>query len=188
MSTYRPACVAALGFALFLVTSWVQAQSSDPDQNLVARVARNSGVKQCSAPLARMTALTLVGAKAHEVLFDLDRDQPDKMPFLSLIGMSLPVGGAVASVLAVPKEGGGCVISAERFSAAPYTCDSIAEVELKGYDVHTLLPGFKVYTSGADPKSTVSLIESIPNCLVIRRYVDFNWKPADPNSAAPVVR
>jgi hypothetical protein len=51
----------------------------------------------------------------------------------------------------------------------------VAQRELAGYRVTPLLKNFSVYTDSADPRSTVILIDSPPSCLVIRRYVEFNW-------------
>lgn len=76
-------------------------------------------------------------------------------------------------------------MQAERISVAPFTCQSVAQQELVGYRQTQLLPNFAVYTDGKDPTSSVSLIDSPPGCLVIRRYVEFNWK--DP-AAAPARR
>ena len=45
-----------------------------------------------------------------------------------------------------------------------------------GYTATRLLPTFTVYTLAQDPGSSVSLIDSPPSCLVIRRYVQYHWK------------
>ena len=93
---------------------------------------------------------------------------------------------AAASITAVPQADGECAIAAERISLAPYTCSSIAQVELKGYQASPLLPTFTVYTSAADPGATVSLIDSPPSCLIIRRHIQYGWR--DTATPAPRVR
>jgi hypothetical protein len=42
-------------------------------------------------------------------------------------------------------------------------------------------PVFSVYTDPKEPTSSVSLIDSPPGCLVIRRFVEYGWK--DPGAA-----
>jgi hypothetical protein len=51
--------------------------------------------------------------------------------------------------------------------------------------VTRLLPIYAVYTDDKEPTSSVSLIDSPPGCLVIRRYVEYGWRdPSAPATAA----
>lgn len=163
-----------------------RAQPVPTDQNLLAQASAAVGVRQCQPAIARMAALTLIGATEHDVLVDWDKKTPDTGPFFSLIGMSSKAGAALASVVAIPRPGGECAISAERFSSAPFTCDSIAQVELQGYRPTRLYPGFTVYSGSADPNSTVALIDAPPSCLIMRRYVQFDWRPPSGSPHSPV--
>lgn len=147
-----------------------------PSDNLLAQAARGVGVKQCLPAVERLSALATSGANAHDILVDWDRAQPDVGPFFSMIGMSLGRHAVAATITAVPQGKGGCTISAERISVAPFTCASIAGVELKGYAASRLLPTFTVYTVRGDAGASVSLIDSPPGCLVIRRHVQYAWQ------------
>lgn len=156
--------------------------------NLLAEAAQSVGVKQCHSVVARLATLAIAGASAHDVLVDWDRARPDAGPFFSLVGVSYGQGqSAAATITVVPQPDGGCTVAAERISVAPFTCQSIAQAELKGYVGAALLPNFNVYTLRSDPGATVSLIDSPPSCLVIRRHVQYGWKdPAGtPPAAAP---
>lgn len=150
--------------------------SKTTPQNLLADAARSVGATQCLAAIERLSALAISGSRTHEVLVDWDRKKPNTAPLFSLIGVTFPGSIAAASITAVPQAGGECAIAAERISVAPYTCKSIAEVELKGYKANLLLPMFTVYTSPTDPGASVSLIDSPPSCLIIRRHVQYGWQ------------
>ena len=160
------------------------AAPSEP--NLVAEAARSLGIAHCLPAINRLSALAIAGSRGHDVLVDWDRAQPDAGPFFSLIGINFAGQSLAATITAVPQGNSGCTVSAERISVAPYTCQSIADVELRGYSVTRLLPTFTVYTQAQDPGSSVSLIASPPGCLVIRRYVNYGWK--DPAAQHAPVR
>lgn len=152
-------------------------------QDTLTRAAASVGVKKCLPAIARLSGLTVQGARSHDVLLDWDRKQPDAGPVFSLIGLEYPNAGVAASITAIPEQGGACTVSAERISVAPYTCASIAQQELAGYQMTKLLPTFSVYTDPKEPSSSVSLIDSPPGCLVIRRFVEYGWK--DPAAVRP---
>lgn len=155
-----------------------------PAQDTLTRAAASVGVKRCLPAIMRLSSLTVQGARSHDVLLDWDRKQPDVGPVFSLIGLEYPNAGVAASITAIPEAGGSCTVSAERISVAPYTCASIAQQELAGYQMTRLLPVFSVYTDPKEPTSSVSLIDSPPGCLVIRRFVEYSWKdPAAPPAA-----
>jgi hypothetical protein len=162
-----------------------QPQGPQPQNNLLAEAARELGVKQCLPAVDRLSALAVAGSRTHDVLVDWDRTGPDTGPFFSLMGISYGPQSVAATITAIPQGNGGCTISAERISVAPYTCKSIAEVELKAYAATSLLPTFTVYTQKTDPGASVSLIDSPPGCLVIRRHVQYRWVDPATSPAPP---
>jgi hypothetical protein len=145
-------------------------------QNALASAATNIGLKRCLPALQRLSSLAVQGARANDVLLDWDRKRGDASPVFSMIGMEYPNAGAAMSITAIPESDGGCSVAAERISVAPFTCQSVAQQELVGYQQTRLLPNFVVYTDGKDRNSSVSLIDSPPGCLIIRRFVEFSWK------------
>jgi hypothetical protein len=160
-------------------------QAPVPAQDTLTRAAASVGIKSCLPAITRLAALTVQGSRSHDVLLDWDRKRPDAGPMFSLIGIEYPNAGVAASITAVPDEVGACTVSAERISVAPYTCASIAQQELAGYKMTRLLSIYAVYTDDKEPTSSVSLIDSPPGCLVIRRYVEYSWKlPAAAAAAA----
>ena len=155
-------------------------------QDKLAQAAASVGVQKCLPAIRRLSALTVQGSRSHDVLLDWDRKQPDAGPFFSLVGMEFPNAGVAASVTAVPDASSNtCTIAAERISVAPFTCASIAQSELPGYQMFRLLPTYAVYTDPKEPTSSVSLIDSPPGCLVIRRFVEYHWQ--DPAAASKPV-
>jgi hypothetical protein len=152
-----------------------------PPQDTLTRAATSVGIKRCLPAITRLATLTVQGSRGHDVLLDWDRKRPDSGPMFSLIGIQYPNAGVAASITAIPDDTGGCTVSAERISVAPFTCASVAEQELKSYRVTQLLPIYAVYTDDKEPTSSVSLIDSPPGCLVIRRYVEYGWR--DPSAA-----
>lgn len=148
--------------------------------NALAEAAANVGVKRCLPALTRISSLAVDGARANDLLMDWDRKRVDSSPLFALIGLEYPNGGAAMSIAAVPEADGACSIIAERVSMAPFTCQSVAQQELVGYRQTRLLSNFSVYTDSKDPTASVSLIDSPPGCIVIRRYVEFNWKETLP--------
>ena len=121
--------------------------------------------------------MAIQGTQANEVLLDWDRKRPATSPMFSLTGLEFGNGGAAMSITTVPESAGGCSVAAERISVAPFNCQSIAAQELPGYRATRLLKTLTVYSDPKEGNSTVSLIDAPPGCLVIRRYVEFGWKP-----------
>ncbi|MGN8079527.1 hypothetical protein [Variovorax sp. 22077] len=159
-------------------------------QDTLTRAAASVGVKRCLPAITRLSTLTVQGSRSHDVLLDWDRKRPDAGPMFSLIGMEFPNAGVAASITAIPDESGACTVSAERISVAPFTCASVGQQELASYKMTRLLPNYAVYTDEKEPTSSVSLIDSPPGCLIIRRYVEYGWRdpaavPAAPPAAAP---
>jgi hypothetical protein len=179
------ACTAA-GAALAQGVLVPQAPPAPP-QDTLTRAATSVGIKRCLPAISRLSALTVQGSRAHDVLLDWDRKRPDAGPMFSLIGIQYPNAGVAASITAIPDESGNCTVSAERISVAPFTCESVAQQELASYRMTRLLSNYAVYTDDKEPTSSVSLIDSPPGCLVIRRYVEYSWRdPAAAGAAAPV--
>ena len=157
-------------------------------QDKLTQAASSVGIKRCLSAMSRLSSLTVQGSRAHDLLLDWDRKRPDGGPVFSLLGLEYPNAGVAASITAVP-EADGCTVAAERISVAPFTCASIAQGELAGYRMTRLLPIYAVYTDDREPTSSVSLIDSPPGCLVIRRYVEYGWKdPGAPAAAAAPAR
>jgi hypothetical protein len=167
------------GAVLALASTAAAAQAvapSRPPQNLLPEAAASVGVKRCLPAISRLSALAIAGSRSHDILMDWDHANPDAGPFFSLLGVDFGTQSAAATITVIPQSDGSCTLSAERISVAPYTCQSIAQVELKGYKVAQLLPNFHVYTPAGMPGESVSLIDSPPSCLVIRRHVQYGWK------------
>ncbi|WP_255576013.1 hypothetical protein [Comamonas sp. Y33R10-2] len=159
------------------------ANTTAPAPDKLTQAASSVGVKKCLPAINRLAGLAVQGSRSHDVLLDWDRKQPDAGAVFSLIALEFPNAGMAASITAVPDAGAGtCTIAAERMTVAPFTCASIAQAELPGYQMVRLLPIYAVYTDPKEPGSSVSLIDSPPGCLVIRRFVEYHWQ--NPNAAA----
>ncbi len=143
--------------------------------------ATNVGVKRCLPAISRLSSLTVSGSTGNDVLVDWDRKNPDGGPFFSLSGVEYKNASLAFSLTAVPDAAGGCSVAAERISVAPFACRSIAQQELGGYKATQLLTTFTVYVDPRDPGASVTLIDSPPGCLIIRRHVEYDWK--DPTKA-----
>jgi hypothetical protein len=175
----------ALAFGVYFsaVTAQTVLAPQVPKQDVLTRAAASIGVKRCLPAISRLSALTVQGSVSHDVLLDWDRKRPDSGPVFSLIGIEYPNAGVAGSITAIPDDTGACTVAAERISVAPISCSAVAQRELPGYKMTRLLPAFAVYTDDREPTSSVSLIDSPPGCLVIRRYVEFGWR--DPAAGAP---
>lgn len=145
-------------------------------QNALSTAAANVGLTACKPALDRLSSLAINGTRNNDVLLDWDRKRPATSPVFAMVGLEYPNGGAAMSITTIPDGSGGCSVAAERISSAPIACEAVAGQELNGYRATRLLSNMTVYTDGKDPNSTVSLIDTPPGCLVIRRYVELNWK------------
>jgi len=160
-----------------------QARPQQAPLDALSAAATNVGIKRCLPAISRLSALTVTGSTGNDVLVDWDRKNPDGGPFFSLSGVEYKNASLAFSLTAVPDATGGCSVAAERISVAPFTCKSIAQQELTGYRATQLLATFTVYVDARDPGASVTLIDSPPGCLIIRRHVEFDWK--DPGLQAP---
>lgn len=164
------------------------ARPAGPPANALAGAVANIGLKRCQPALERLSSLAIQGTRGNDVLLDWDRKRGDNSPIFSMIGMEYSNAGAAMSITAIPESDGGCSVAAERISVAPFTCQSVAQQELVGYTQTRLLANFTVYTDNKDANSSVSLIDSPPGCLIIRRFIEFNWKGQAAAPAAPPAR
>ncbi|MDM0113021.1 hypothetical protein QTI66_12755 [Variovorax sp. J22R133] len=182
---------AVLAAATGLVASLAFGQGAPAQQAAPAGAPRDKlsvalpsvGIKRCQPAMARLSALSLQGSRNHDLLLDWDRKRPDNGAVFAFLGIEYPNAGVAAAINAFPEADGSCTVAAERISVAPFTCASIAQQELTGYQMTRLLPIYVVYVDPKEPNSSVSLIDSPPGCLVIRRFVEYSWK--DPAAAAP---
>lgn len=149
---------------------------SAPPPNALATAVANVGLTRCQSALERLSSLGVQGTRGNDVLLDWDRKRPATSAVFSLIGLEYANGGGAMTVITLPEADGTCSVSAERITVAPYACATVAQQELPGMQRTQLLSNFAVYSNAKDPASSVSLIDSPPGCLVIRRYVEFNWK------------
>ena len=150
--------------------------SPAPPQDKLTAAAASVGVKRCLPALTRLSRLALQGSRNHDLLLDWNRKKPDDGAVFGFLGLEYPNAGVAASITTVPEADGTCTVAAERISVAPYTCASIAQQELVGYQMNRLLPMYTVYVDPKEPNSSVSLIDSPPGCLVIRRFVEYAWR------------
>jgi hypothetical protein len=139
--------------------------------------ARSVGVVRCLPAVRRLSGLELLGASRDDVVLNWDRQFPDASPFFGLMGVVEPNTGTHATTItAVPGPYGTCTVASERIAWAPESCARLARRELPGYRVAHLLPDMDVLSSPSDVDGTVSLLRAGPGCLVIRRFVDFDWR------------
>lgn len=180
ISMKRAVTAAAVGLCATQLCSPAVAQGvlNAPTQtgstNALAAAVNNVGAKQCGSQITALSALGVQGASNNDVLLDWDHKRVNGSPIFSLIGLDYPSNAAAMSITAVPEADGTCSMSAERISVAPVACKTVAAQELQGYRATPLLRHMTVYTDGKDAGSSVSLIDSSPGCLVIRRYVAFS--------------
>jgi len=178
---HRMAAIAALWACLAFAASAQAQQPPGAAVDKLAAAAASVGIKRCLPAITRLSTLNLQGSRSHDLLLDWDRKRPDDGAVFGFLGIEYPNGGVATSITALPDSGDACTVAAERISVAPFTCASVAQQELGGYQANRLLPVYTVYVDPKDPASSVSLIDSPPGCLVIRRYVQYDWK--DPNAA-----
>jgi hypothetical protein len=147
---------------------------------ILAQAARTVGIRRCLGAIAVVAQRNGIGATRQDVLVDWDHGAPDASAFFSLTGQEFGARSAALSVTTAPEAvGGGCSILAERISAAPISCREVARTELGDYTPHPLLASINVYVNPTHPRETVTLVNSGPGCLVIRRQVQYSW-PSSP--------
>lgn len=154
-------------------------------KDVLTQAASSVGVRRCLPAMTRLSRLNVQGSQSHDVLLDWDRERPDDGPVFGFIGAQYPNAGVATSITVVPDAAGACTVSAERTAVAPFTCESVAKSELQGYQMTRLLPIYAVYIDPKEPNSSVSLLDSPPGCLVIRRFVEYHWRDPSQRQAAP---
>ncbi|OLL30762.1 hypothetical protein BTH42_15650 [Burkholderia sp. SRS-W-2-2016] len=152
-------------------------QAEQGPRNSVVQAASAIGAKQCLPALSELSALGIKGTTGNDVLFDWDRARGGNSAIFSLVGLEAANGNAAMSLTGVPEADGTCSVSAERISVEPADCATVARKQLPGYQGTKLLSHMMVYTDGKTPGSSVSLIDSKPGCLMIRRFVMFRKAP-----------
>lgn len=169
-------------FVLCIAWGWIAAAQNVPPPSpsaiapaldALTNAATSLGVKRCLPYITKLSAQAVAGSSGNDVLVDWDRQNPDGGPFFALSSVAYQNGSVALSLTAVPNNAGGCAMAAERISTAPFTCQSIAQQELQGYQITKLLPTFTVYVDPRDPGASVSMIDSPPGCLIIRRNVQY---------------
>lgn len=142
---------------------------------VLARAAQTVGVRRCYAAVDQVSKRTFAGSQHADIVLDWDRTTPDEEPFFSLSGLQYPDGVATLSLTTVPSPGGGCSMLVERISTEAHACRDVARGELTGYQATALVKGVTVYTMASRPRESVTLIDALPACVVIRRQAAFHW-------------
>ncbi|MCX4159620.1 MULTISPECIES: hypothetical protein [Paraburkholderia] len=145
---------------------------------LVAKSAKTVGVKQCYEAVHQISERAVENAVHQDVLLDWDRNTPDTQPFFSMTGLEFERSSAAFSLTAIPSGSrGACTVLAERISSASSSCNEVARLQLTGYKPVPLVGLVTVYTTPTHPRETVTLIDTKPSCLIIRRQVKYDWVP-----------
>lgn len=145
-----------------------------PDPLSIA--SANAGVRQCAPALSQLSVIGGRDARNSDLLFDWDRRRADTATVFALVGLEYAQGNAALSLAAVPETDGSCSVAAERIAFDPRACKDIVQRELRGYQATQLLARMTVYTRAQDRGSSVSLIDSPPGCLTIRRFVKYSTR------------
>lgn len=140
---------------------------------VIARAAREIGVRRCLPLLAATAQRVTAGATRQDILVDWNHRDPDAGPLFSLTAMNVGAQSAVVSMGAIPGPAGqaGCSLAVERISATAQPCDTVARNSLQGYTPAKFLENITVYTNQSRQNEVTLLISSENSCLVIRRQV-----------------
>lgn len=149
--------------------------SSASEPTVLAKSAREVGVQRCYSAVDQVSSRMLANTRHTDIALDWDRRDPDGEPFFALAGLEYPNTSAVLSLAMVPVPSGGCTILVERISSAPLSCDAVATSELRAYKGTVLVKAVRVFANPDRPRETVTLVETPPTCLIIRRQVQFRW-------------
>jgi hypothetical protein len=150
-----------------------------PATNLLMQAGQTLGFHRCASALDQISDRVLAGTRKHDIVLDWDRAHPDSGPFFSLTGMQFPTVSALLSLSIIPQENQSCAILVERISSAPIACHEVARSELAGYKATALVQAVTVYTSPAHTHEVVTLVDTPPACVIVRRQVEYGW-PASP--------
>ncbi len=183
MSTYCARLLVAVASGGLVTSSALAAALESPsspttgaqEATLLARSARAVGVQRCYAAVDQVSARMLASTRHVDIALDWDRHDPDGEPLFALAGLEYPNASAVLSLTTVPVPSGGCTILVERMSSAPLSCNAVAASELHGYKGTALVKAVTVFANSSRPRETVTLVDTPPTCLIIRRQVQFRW-------------
>lgn len=157
-----------------------QPVQAGPATNLLVQAGNTLGFHRCASALEQISSRVLAGTRKHDIVLDWDRAHPDSGPFFSLTGMQFPTVSALLSLSIIPQDNRSCAILVERISSAPIACHEVARSELGGYRATALVQAVTVYTSPAHAHEVVTLVDTPPTCLIVRRQVDYGWPAAPP--------
>ncbi|KWB12321.1 hypothetical protein WL32_38435 [Burkholderia cepacia] len=150
-------------------------EMAQPRANVLAQSAQTVGVRRCYAAVDQVSSRMLAGTRRADVALDWDRHDADGEPFFAIAGLEYPDTSAALSLTVVPETKGGCTILVERMSSAPMSCKAVAASELRDYKGTPLVKAVTVYANPGRPRETVTLVDTPPACLIIRRQVQFRW-------------
>ncbi|MCU9952083.1 hypothetical protein OEJ37_01645 [Burkholderia sp. BKH01] len=149
-----------------------------PGATVLAQAAQAVGIRRCYAAVDQVSTRMLAGTRRTDVALDWDRRDPDGEPFFAVAGLEYQSESAVLSLTTVPAPTGGCTILVERVSSAPLPCKAVAAAQLRDYTRTPLVKAVAVYTHPGRPRETVTLVDTPPACLIVRRQVQFRWGAA----------
>jgi hypothetical protein len=158
-----------------------QHMTPDPStgpQNVLSEAARTLGIHQCGPAIDVIAPRVFAGSERQDIVLDWDRNAVDGAPFFSLTGLQYVDGSTLFTLTAVPQfqsqqQPGGCTVLAERISASAMSCRELVRRQLAGYRATPLVRAVTVYTSAARARETVTLVETPPGCLMLRRQVEY---------------
>lgn len=179
--TIARALLMSVGFLILLGNQCAFAQrlalgASTQAVPVLADAATRIGIKQCLPAITEISRRASAGSQRQDVLLDWDHSAPDAAPFFSLTGIEYRESAAALSLTTVPDATGGCAILVERISNAPVSCKNVALTQLAGYRASPLVNSITVYTTPSSPRETVTLVDTPPACLIIRRQVQYGWR------------
>ncbi|WP_423382941.1 hypothetical protein [Burkholderia sp. LMG 32019] len=146
-----------------------------PGATVLAQAAQAVGVRRCYAAVDQVSARMLAGTRRTDVALDWDRRDPDGEPFFAIAGLEYQSASAVLSLTTVPAPTGGCTILVEHVSSVPSPCKAVAAAQLRDYTGTQLVKAVTVYTHPGRPRETITLVDTPPACLIVRRQVQYKW-------------
>lgn len=149
--------------------------ANPPTATVLAKAAQAVGIRRCYAAVDQVSSRMFANTRHADVALDWDRGDPDNEPLFALSGLEYPNASAVLSLTTVPASGGGCTILVERISSSAQSCREFARSELPGYRATPLVKAVTVYTEPSRPRETVTLVDTPPACVVVRRQVQYRW-------------
>ncbi|WP_338641797.1 hypothetical protein [Burkholderia pyrrocinia] len=168
--------------------SMLPAAPASRSQTILAQAAQAIGVRRCLATVDQVSDRMFAQVKRPDVALDWDRSYPDGEPVFSLSGLEYQDVSAALSLTMVPSPAGGRTILAERISSAPTSCTEVVRSTLAGYKGTQLVKAVTVYANPKHPRDTVTLVESPPNCVIVRRRWNITGALGDRSIVVNVLR